>query len=118
VLRLRPLSLARCNKTSRREDFTSGRYRAHTTELGLEKGQKVTLELRREKGRWKPRLEVLGEGVSVKTLASGKIGARSLVSVAAAEAAEVSVRIGGWDPDLPADAAYVLEANERCRRGR
>lgn len=114
-LRLRPLAVARCKSATRAGDFSSGRYSAHLAELTLDKGRKVTIEARKKDGEWKPRLAVDGDHVTVKTLASGKLGSKAVVTVTAKEDTTLRVTLDGWKPELPQDAAYTLEVRETCR---
>ncbi len=114
---LRAMNVGRCKSVSRREDFTTGRFDVHTTEIDLVKGQKVTVELGREKGTWKPRLQVDGDGVVVKTLASGKIGTKAVAQITARTDTSIRVTVGGWN-DPPSDARYALSVSEKCGRGR
>lgn len=114
---LRAMNVGRCKSVSRREDFTTGRFDMHTTEIELVKGQKITVELGREKGTWKPRLQVDGDGVVVKTLASGKIGTKAVAQITARTDTSIRVTVGGWN-DPPSDARYALSVSEKCGRGR
>lgn len=115
---MRDLVLARCKTTTHHEDFGSGRYSAHAAELTLKKGDKLTVELARKAGTWKPRLQLAGEGATVKTLASGKLGAKAALSITATDDTTVALEIGGWDDTPPTDAAYALKIHERCRTPR
>ena|GEM_PF-923811 len=114
-LELRDLVVGRCKATTRHEDFTSGRYVSHTTDLKLAKGQKLTIEVGRKGGTWKPRLQIDGDGITTKTLATGKIGAKAVTTVTANADTSVRVKVGGWTTDLPSDAAYALSVSEKCR---
>lgn len=114
-LSLRDIAVPRCKANLRHEDFTSGRFASHTTELKLVKGQKLTIEVGREKGNWKPRLQVEGDDVTIRTLATGRIGAKAVSTVTANDDTSVRIKVGGWTTDLPGDAAYGLRISEKCR---
>lgn len=113
-LHLRPLTVARCKSVSRSGDFSSGRFAAHSAELTLEQGRKVTIEAHRADGEWKPRLAVAGEHLAIKTLASGKLGSKAVITVTAKRDTSLRVTLDGWKPALPRDAAYTLVVRETC----
>lgn len=109
------LEVARCKATTRRDDFASGRFNKHVYEVELTKrgSFSIEVEIGRDGGKWKPRLEVVGgEG---RALASGKLGGKA-VSAVKAEPGTLKIEITGWDGKPPSDASYTLKVKEKCRR--
>jgi murein DD-endopeptidase MepM/ murein hydrolase activator NlpD len=116
ALRSGKLPLVKCQSAKRSEDFGSGRYAAHALVVDLEPGQVLTVEVVRGGGDWKPRLEVRGDGVDAKSLATGKIGGKAVSTVRAKEKTTIEVVISGWGSQPPKDASYALKVTEKCRR--
>jgi hypothetical protein len=117
TMRAGMLKLSKCKTTKRAEDFGSGRHDAHAVSVELDAGQVLTVELMRGGGTWKPRLEIIGDGVDAKSLASGKIGGKAVSSIRAKSAGKVQLVISGWDRGRPPkDASYTLKVAEKCRR--
>ncbi len=117
TLRAGTLKVSKCKTTKRAEDFGSGRHDAHAVAIDLEAGQVLTVELMRGEGAWKPRLEVVGDSVDAKSLASGKIGGKAVSSIRAKADGKVQIVVSGWDRGRPPkDASYTLKIAEKCRR--
>jgi len=114
-LELKRLVVPKCKGLARQDDFSSGRYDAHTVAVGVSKGAKVTVEIERLRGTWKPRLTVSGDDVTVKPLVTGKIGKKAVASLDVKDDQVVTVEIGGWG-DVPDDAAYALRVTDKCKR--
>ncbi|MBL8787036.1 MAG: peptidoglycan DD-metalloendopeptidase family protein [Deltaproteobacteria bacterium] len=114
-LELKRLVVPKCKGLARQDDFSSGRYDAHTVAVGVSKGSKVTVEIERLRGTWKPRLTVSGDDVTVKPLVTGKIGKKAVASLDVKDDQVLTVEIGGWG-DIPDDAAYALRFTDKCKR--
>ncbi|MFT7578452.1 MAG: murein DD-endopeptidase MepM/ murein hydrolase activator NlpD [Myxococcota bacterium] len=126
-----------CGQWERQEDFASGKFHAHDVRVHLEKGRKLTVELVRERGKWKPRVDVFDtrdgrligvtslkkrrHPVRAKVKRSGKRGKTAVVELSTNEPRDVVLRVTAWPSrgggvTLPRDGSYRLKVRERCRR--
>lgn len=108
------VALVDCKSSEIKEDFKSGRFASHTFEFEAKKGHTYQVELSRDAGNWKPKLDL----ESGKTLASGKVGKRAASALKAKSNSTIRLEVSGWGAKPPQDAQYKLRVVEKCTKGK
>lgn len=131
------VSVRPCGTWRRDEDFSSGEFYAHDVVVQLRAGDRLTAELQRTSGRWRPRMEIRDQdgnvidngsavsgrrgAVMARRTKSGRSGSLASVELEASGPVTLTVRSTAWPRPkpghlLPKDGAYTLTLRRDCPR--
>lgn len=117
----RAVSVPECGVFTQKEDFSSGRYKAHALTFQADKGERFAVELQRKAGGWKPKLVVDAgkKAATVKWLGTGQAGKRAYAVIDVKKAGPVRLEVMAWDKaEPPTSALYQIHVAERCAKAK
>lgn len=131
----RKARVAKCGKYKRKDNFASGEFYGHDMKVKVKAGQKFKAELRRTKGSYKPRLNIVERGnvvydgagrkgvagsIRAKRIEPGHSSSKARVEIDVLADTELSFRVTAWPKGahgllLPRDGAYKLTIKHACK---